>query len=86
MSTNAYPFEPRAKDRKLLKYLPIFYIYKQQNIFNSTALRKTKIVYTFGLSECNRVNGKNTKCKYQHSSSVDNNNCLLEQLTEAVNS
>ena len=28
-------------------------------LFNPSAHRKTKIAYTFGLSECNRVNGKN---------------------------
>ena len=28
-------------------------------MFNPTALRKTKIVYNFGLSECNRVKGYN---------------------------
>ena len=27
-----------------------------QCMFNSIALRKAKIVYNFGLSECNRVN------------------------------
>ena len=29
---------------------------KQQALFNPVALRKAKIVYNFGLSECNRVN------------------------------
>ena len=27
----------------------------KQSFLNPTALRKTKIVYNFGLSECNRV-------------------------------
>ena len=30
---------------------------KLEDGFNPSALRKAKIVYYFGLSECNRVNG-----------------------------
>ena len=33
---------------------------------NTIALRKAKIVYNFGLSECNRVN-KSTACRCQRS-------------------
>ena len=31
------------------------HLYQQTLTFNSIALRKAKIVYNFGLSECNRV-------------------------------
>ena len=42
-------------------FLPVL-IMKGHNIyFNPVALRKAKIVYNFGLSECNRVNGEGTK-------------------------
>ena len=52
---------------------------KKEFTLNPIALRKAKIVYNFGLSECSRVKGKNMLALEDQILSFKNSSCLRRE-------